>query len=149
MINQTTSFSLIYDDFLSKVTEDMYLELTELDTFRLLEELLITAIPWFEFPRVNLDDYEIDELDEVSTYCGVESNGIDVAATIYSGGHFNCALSKEEINILSSYMMVAWLSQQLASVENTRMKYSGSDFKMTSQANHLAKLMELKREAER
>nr|DAP43379.1 MAG TPA: hypothetical protein [Caudoviricetes sp.] len=29
------------------------------------------------------------------------------------------------------------------------MKYSGSDFKMTSQANHLAKLMELKREAER
>jgi len=29
------------------------------------------------------------------------------------------------------------------------MKYSGADFKMTSQANHLAKLMELKREAER
>lgn len=29
------------------------------------------------------------------------------------------------------------------------MKYSGTDFKMTSQANHLAKLMELKKEAER
>ena len=29
--------------------------------------------------------------------------------------------------------------QQLASVENTRMKYSGSDFKFTSQANHMAK----------
>jgi len=29
------------------------------------------------------------------------------------------------------------------------MKYSGSDFKMTSQANHLAKLMELKKETER
>lgn len=29
------------------------------------------------------------------------------------------------------------------------MKYSGSDFKMTSQANHLAKLMDLKKEAER
>jgi hypothetical protein len=29
------------------------------------------------------------------------------------------------------------------------MKYSGSDYKMTSQANHLAKLMDLKKEAER
>ena len=37
----------------------------------------------------------------------------------------------------------------MASIENTRMKYSGSDFKMTSQANHLDKLMKLKQEAER
>jgi hypothetical protein len=29
------------------------------------------------------------------------------------------------------------------------MKYSGSDFKMTSQANHLAKMKELKLEVER
>lgn len=29
------------------------------------------------------------------------------------------------------------------------MKYSGTDFKMTSQANHLAKLITLKQEAER
>lgn len=29
------------------------------------------------------------------------------------------------------------------------MKYSGSDFKMTSQANHLAKMKELKQEVER
>jgi hypothetical protein len=29
------------------------------------------------------------------------------------------------------------------------MKYSGSDFKMTSQANHLGKLIELKKESER
>lgn len=149
MINQTTSFSLIYDNFLSRVTDDMYLELTELDTFRLLEELLIAAIPWFEFPRVNLDDYEVDELTDVSKYCGIESDGFDVIATIYTGGHFNCVLSREEINILSSYMIVAWLSQQLASVENTRMKYSGSDFKFTSQANHMAKLSALKKEYER
>ena len=32
----------------------------------------------------------------------------------------------------------------MASVENTRMKYSGSDFKFTSQANHMAKLKVLK-----
>ena len=46
-------------------------------------------------------------------------------------------------------MYNTWLQRQVASVEQTRMKYSGSDFKMTSQANHLAKLMELKKEAER
>ena len=46
-------------------------------------------------------------------------------------------------------MIVEWLGQQLASVENTRMKYSGSDFKFTSQANHMAKLLSLKKDYER
>ena len=46
-------------------------------------------------------------------------------------------------------MIVEWLSQQLASVENTRMKYSGSDFKFTSQANHMQKLLQLKKDYER
>jgi len=41
-------------------------------------------------------------------------------------------------------MVVEWISQQLASIENTRMKYSGSDFKFTSQANHIQKLQKLK-----
>ena len=46
-------------------------------------------------------------------------------------------------------MIVEWISQQLASVENTRMKYSGSDFKFTSQANHMAKILQLKKDYER
>lgn len=149
MNNEITPFSLVYDSFLTKATDDMYLELTELDTFRLLEDILIAAIPWFEFPRVDLNDYEIEELDNVSTYCGVESNMMDVQATIYNGGHFNVVLTSEEINILSSYMIVEWISQQLASIENTRMKYSGSDFKFTSQANHMQKLLALKKDYER
>ena len=37
-------------------------------------------------------------------------------------------------------MVIEWLGQQLDTTENTRMKYSGSDFKFTSQANHMAKL---------
>jgi hypothetical protein len=41
-------------------------------------------------------------------------------------------------------MVVEWFNQQLASVEVTRMKYSGSDFKFTSQANHMSKLKVLK-----
>ena len=58
-------------------------------------------------------------------------------------------ITSEEINILATYMIVQWLGQQLASVENVRMKYSGSDFKFTSQANHMQKLLQLKKDYER
>ena len=37
-------------------------------------------------------------------------------------------------------MVIEWLGQQLDTTENSRMKFSGSDFKFTSQANHMAKL---------
>ena len=37
-------------------------------------------------------------------------------------------------------MVIEWLAQQLDTTENTREKFSGSDFKFTSQANHMAKL---------
>ena len=147
--NKTTPFSLIYDSFLAKITDDMYMELNELDTFKLLEELLLGAIPKFEFPRVNIFDYEIKELNSISTYCGVDSDYNRVPAYIYDEGYFNTSINLEEINILSVYMIVEWLGQQLASVENTRMKYSGSDFKFTSQANHMQKLLTLKKDYER
>lgn len=145
----TTSFSLVYDSFLSKITDDMYLELTELDTFRMLEELLLSAIEKFEFPRIDLWDYDLFEITDVTTYQGAESDNQKVTAIIYGGGQFNNPLTHEEINILAVYMIVEWLSQQLASVENTRMKYSGSDFKFTSQANHMQKLLQLKKDYER
>lgn len=70
----TTSFSLVYDSFLSKITDDMYLELTELDTFRMLEQLLLSAIEKFEFPRIDIWDYELFEISDEKTYNGAESN---------------------------------------------------------------------------
>ena len=145
----TTPFSLLYDNFLSKITSDMYMELNEIDTFRLLHELMINAIHKFEFPRKNINNYYDEEIDEIDTYQGVESNGIEVPLYIMAGGYFNVSLTWEEINIITTYMIVEWLGQQLASVENTRMKYSGSDFKFTSQANHMQKLLALKRDYER
>ena len=142
-LTKGTSFATIYDTFLARVTSDMYMELTELDTFELLQELLINAIPRFEFPRVDIFDYEEGVLTGVGTYTGVESDNVEVPATAWVGGSFNNTLDIEEINILSLYMVVEWLGQQLASTENTRLKYSGSDFKFTSQANHMAKLKTL------
>lgn len=70
----TTSFSLVYDSFLSKITDDMYLELTELDTFRMLEQLLLSAIEKFEFPRIDIWDYELFGISDETTYNGAESN---------------------------------------------------------------------------
>ena len=37
----STPFSMIYDSFLSKITDDMYMELTPEDTVAILKELLI------------------------------------------------------------------------------------------------------------
>lgn len=102
----TTPFSIIYDSFLSKVTDDMYMELTELDTFRLLEELLKAAMHKFEFPRFDITNYEENYIEDVETYEGVESNNEEVVAIIYNNGYFNTALTSEEINILSTYMIV-------------------------------------------
>jgi hypothetical protein len=45
---------------------------------------------------------------------------------------FNNQLTSEEINILAILMMISWVQRQITSIENTRMKYSGSDFKFTS-----------------
>ena len=144
-----TPFSLVYDCFLSKITDDMYMELTELDTFRLLQELLVNAIYKVEFPRQDLTNItETEVIDEVE-YTGVDSDNMTVPAIIYTDGYFNVKLTQEEINIIATYMIVEWLSQQLASVENARMKYSGSDFKFTSQANHMQKLLALKTDYER
>ena len=144
-----TSFSLVYDSFFSKITDDMYLELTELDTFRILEELLLSAIEKFEFPRINLNDYELFEIIDERIYNGAESDHQDATVFIYEDGQFNNLLTHEEINILAIYMIVEWLSQQLASIENTRMKYSGSDFKFTSQANHMTKILQMKKDYQR
>ena len=58
-------------------------------------------------------------------------------------------LTPEEMEILAILMMNGWLQRQVTSIENTRMKYSGADFKMTSQANHLSKLQTLLGECQR
>ena len=55
---QPTAFTVVYDSFLSKITDDMYLQLTEDDTKAILRQLLLSAIPKFEFPRQSLE-YEI------------------------------------------------------------------------------------------
>lgn len=142
--NGYTSFTTIYDSFFGRVTSALYMEMTELDLTRQLQDLLLNGLSFFEFPRFDLDDYEEGIYTDLGTYCGVESDNIEVPATGWVGGSFNVNLTQEEINILSLNMVVEWLGQQLTTTENTEMKYSGIDFKFTSQANHMAKIKVLK-----
>ena len=156
-----TKFATVYNRFLGKITDDMYLELTPEDTLKDLQNLLIDAIPGFEFPRINLYDYETsvvkileDEVVEEDFVLGVvwdDGDGelLEVPYVLVDRSNFNVELSSEEINILALLMKQAWVQRQVTSIENTRMKYSGADFKMTSQANHLAKLLSLLTESRR
>ena len=151
-----TLFATVYNRFLGKITEDMYLELTPEDTIKDLQNLIIDAIPGFEFPRQNLYDYQIDikEIGEdellpddfiLGTVWGLipEANSLQVPHVIVDRSYFGAELTPEEINILAILMKQGWVQRQVTSIEKTRMKYSGPDFKMTSQANHLSKLLSL------
>lgn len=159
-IEKTTQFSTVYNRFLGQITDDLYLELTPEDTIKDLQNLLINAIPGFEFPRVNLYDYKIEvaEVDAegvtsedfiLGTVWGDLDEEVDSHTVLVDNSRFNIELSEEEINILALLMKQGWVQRQVTSIENTRMKYSGSDFKMTSQANHLQKLLTLLEESRR
>ena len=157
-----TQFTTVYNRFLGKITDDMYLELTPEDTIRDLQNLLLDAIPGFEFPRCNLYDNHIevvqiqeDLITKEDFVIGVvwdeeDSNELsEIPKVLVERSYFNADLSEEEINILALLMKQGWVQRQVTSIENTRMKYSGSDFKMTSQANHLSKLLSLLEESRR
>jgi hypothetical protein len=138
------------------------MELTPQDTVKDLRNLLLDAIPGFEFPRKDLYNYEVktetireDEALPGDFILGViwnqlpEDAGVTIPNVIVDKSAFAATLTSEEINILALLMKQGWIQRQVSSVENTRMKYSGSDFKFTSQANHLAKLLSLLKEAQR
>lgn len=128
-----TLFNEVYDIFFDKITDDMYIELTEYDTKKDCQSILINAIPLFEFPKKSLS-YVKMEVDP---------------QTFEDNSFFNADLDVEEKNILAILMLQGWLQRQITSIENTRLKYYGNTFKLTSQANHLQKLITLKDDVRR
>lgn len=145
-----TLFASVYNCFLNKITDDMYMELTPEDTIRDLQNLLINAIPGFEFPRKKLE-YEIltrelnDESVNVTGFVVENADG----TKFEDASSFGEVLTLEEVNILAILMMEGWLQRQITTIELVRQKYSGTDFKFTSQAAHLAKLLALLAEVQR
>lgn len=92
-----TSFEEVYDRFFGKITDDMYMEWTKEDTEKDVYNILMDAIPGFEFPRFPLYDFtEIKKVDEET----------GMASTIPA---FSAHLTSEEINILATLMYNTWL----------------------------------------
>jgi len=108
-----TSFSVIYDAFLSKILEDEWEDWTEEELTQDLATLLKGAIVRFKFPRVSLE---------------------------YEGDSFIEDLSDEEIQILASYMKCEWLNRTILTWENVKPLYEERDF---SQANLIDKFNEM------
>ena len=151
------------------------MELTPSDTLKDLRSLILDAIPGFEFPRqvltykldseildyndypewgkINSDETQdnnyYQQMDKYWAEIGFEGVVAPSEPIAIDTSHFNSTLTDEEQNIIAILMVCAWLQRQITSIENVRMKYSGSDFKFTSQANHLSKLLSLLNEMHR
>lgn len=119
-----TTFKEMFDFFEAGITDDMFLELDPDETREMEEEILLAALPHFEFPRKDIFDIDIPTQ------------------------RFSVQLTLEEKMIIRQYMISEWIGFQLASVEMTRQKYSGSDFKFTSQASHMKQLIAMKKDYE-
>lgn len=135
-----TPFVEVYNRFLGKITDDMYVELTPQDTIRDLRNMLIDAIPNFEFPRCDLYSYKLESEvkgeDEVLTSDFIigmlwnetpDGQDGEPPKVVIEHSNFDAELTAEEINILAILMMCAWVQRQVTSIENTRMKYTGQN----------------------
>lgn len=110
-----TDFQVVYDAFLAKILEDEWVNWDLDDIQEDWQALLMSALPWFKFPRVSLD-YDVEN------------------------SCFNEDLSNEEIQILASYMKCEWLNRTILSWENVKPLYEERDF---SQANLLDKFNQM------
>lgn len=141
-----TPFVNVYNRFLGKITDDMYVTLTPEDTLRALRNLLIEALPGFEFPRFDTYAYKIDEVEKSqeevedtdfiigTVWDSMDDNIPDELPpnVIVENSSFDADLTSEEINILAILMMTGWVQQQVTTIESTRMKYSGVNSLPTS-----------------
>lgn len=120
-----TPFSKIDDMFLSDISDDTLLDYTEEEREDILDSLRVKAITRFKACKQDLSDR--DEVNRV----------------------FNQDLSDEECLIISTIMRKFWLNDKIYNLELLRQRMSTKDWKLTSQANHLQILTELKQELDK
>lgn len=142
-----TTFYEIYCRFLGKITDDLYMEMTLEETFETLEDMLMDSMGEFRFPRFRLYHYDREVVTLTETIVNEETQEEEVK--VVSRGAFFDKLTPEEIDILAELMLLEWFNRQLATTRIAQMKYSTSDFKMTSQAAHMQRLLAVIKEKER
>lgn len=108
-----TSYTEVYDFFLSKVSEYSFLSLTVDDLEDQLAKYLRSAIVDFTNPKIDLKDRDEDFKQ------------------------FNNDLNDDEKEVLATWMLYHFVRPKVVSSENYKQMMSDSDFKIYSQANQL------------
>ena len=113
-----TPFKTVYSAFLARIEQDTWIFGCDLDFLeRDWLELMKMAIARMMFPRVDMT--------------------IDVETE-----HFVEELGNEEIQFLAVFMKNEWLKRNLATWKLIQQQYHTADFEFTSQANHMAKILQ-------
>lgn len=131
-----TSFYEVYCSFLGKITDDMLLNMTLEDVMSILKSILKSSLSLFQFPKFRINIYD-------------ENKKVEVDKDVFVEGRFEDTLTAEEIEIISTLMLIEWINRQITTTQLMRMKYSTQDFKSASQANHIAKMTEYLRETKK
>lgn len=120
-----TTYDDIFDVFLSQISDSTFINIPTVDLTDLMQRYLQNAIPKFRRCKQDL------------------TNRDDINAT------FNITLTDEEQLILGYLMVIEYLSPRIYSIELIKQSMSNRDFTITSQANHLKQLQELKNNKQR
>lgn len=123
-MEEFTLFSTVYNFFLGKITDDMYVSLGQEAAYDDMQQMLITATHQFPYPKVNLRDYDLAYDDQENL----------------SKGKFNNTLDYEEIDILTDYMVISWIKRQIAHCRLVELNYSGADAKALNTRSQITAL---------
>ena len=124
MGDSLTYFEDVYEFFLSKIKSYDLAELTEDEIKEELDTLIKLALP------------------KCTVFKGKIKIDLDNESFVVKGKD---SLSLEEMEILSLAMLLQYISPLIARDENLKQTLSSKDFSSTSQANHLEKLLILKK----
>jgi hypothetical protein len=115
-----TPFSDVYAFFTSKISDYSFLKLTQIELEDNLENYLNSASVKFRRCKKDLSDKD------------------------KANNQFNIDLSDEEKEILSTLMIVEYLSPKLVTSDLLQQQLGTKDYKLYSQANHIKEIRELR-----
>jgi hypothetical protein len=115
-----TLYETIYNNFLSKINDVNLVSLPENISEATMYGFMISAVTKFTKCKNNLQDRD-DTLAQ-----------------------FNPTLTDFEIEVIANMMVAEWLSPSINNITVLKQVLSDSDFKISSQAQHLKELLDLK-----
>lgn len=116
-----TEFQDVYNFFLSKIETYEYENFTDEELNILFQQMLRIAFKQCKYFK----DIKVDWNMET----------------------FNRVLTDEEIDIVASYMLVEWYNPRINTDLAIKQTLSSKDYKLTSQANHIATVKDLRQNA--